>query len=98
MTVHYSRDLWGPEDPNQFVPERHLTKRHPAALLTFGVGPRSCIGMRFALIEIKLGLVRLLRRYTILPGEHLKEGFQLRETFVIQPDAVNVKLQKRMSA
>jgi hypothetical protein len=95
FTVHYNIDLWGPEDPNRFVPERHLTKRHPMALLTFGVGPRSCIGMRFAMIEIKMGLARLLRHYTVLPGEHLEEGFKLHEAFVIQPDAVYIKLNKR---
>ncbi|CAF0988494.1 unnamed protein product [Rotaria sordida] len=95
LTVHYNYDLWGPEDPNRFVPERHATKRHSMALLTFGAGPRICIGMRFALMEIKMGLARLLRHYVVLPGEHLEAGFQLRETFVIQPDAVYIKLNKR---
>ncbi|CAF1101582.1 unnamed protein product [Adineta steineri] len=95
FTIHYNSDLWGPEDPNQFIPERHSTERHPLALLAFGVGPRSCIGMRFALVEIKMTLAHILRHYTVLPGEHLQEGFQLNEAFVIQPNAINIKLNKR---
>ncbi|CAF0846610.1 unnamed protein product [Adineta steineri] len=95
LSVHYNSDLWGPEDPNQFVPERHSTERHPLAFLAFGAGPRSCIGTRFAIMEIKMTLARLLRHYTVLPGEHLQEGFQLNEGVVIQPNAINIKLNKR---
>ncbi|CAF4562674.1 unnamed protein product, partial [Rotaria sp. Silwood2] len=60
-SIHYDRELWGPEDPYVFFPERHKIKRHPMAYLPFGAGPRHCIGMRFALMEIKLLLVQLLR-------------------------------------
>ncbi|CAF3943139.1 unnamed protein product [Rotaria sp. Silwood1] len=66
-SIHYDRELWGPEDPYVFFPERHETKRHPMAYLPFGAGPRQCIGMRFALIEMKMLLVRMLREYSILP-------------------------------
>ncbi|CAF4427613.1 unnamed protein product, partial [Rotaria sp. Silwood2] len=71
-SVHFDPDLWGPDDPYLFVPERHLTKRHPMAYLPFGAGPRHCIGKSFALTEMKIFLTRLLRNYTILPGEHLE--------------------------
>ncbi len=94
-SVHYDRELWGPEDPYVFFPERHETKRHPMAYLPFGAGPRHCIGMRFALIEMKILLVRLLRDYSILPGEHLESKFNIRERAVIVPEEVWVKLVKR---
>jgi cytochrome P450 len=94
-SVHYDRELWGPEDPDIFFPERHETKRHPLAYLSFGAGPRHCIGMRFALIEMKILLVRLLREYSILPGEHLESKFNLHERTVLAPEAVWVKLVKR---
>ncbi|CAF4926540.1 unnamed protein product, partial [Rotaria sp. Silwood1] len=42
-SIHYDRELWGPEDPYVFFPERHKIKRHPMAYLPFGAGPRHCI-------------------------------------------------------
>ncbi|UJR21070.1 hypothetical protein I4U23_024170 [Adineta vaga] len=98
FSIHYNPDLWGPEDPTIFYPERHVEKRHPVAWMPFGVGPRNCIGMRFALMELKMCLIRLLREYEILPGDGIEEGFRLEERLVIQPNAVLVKLRKRSNA
>ena len=94
-SVHYDRELWGPEDPHMFLPERHKTKRDPIALLAFGGGPRLCLGMRFALIEMKILLTRLLRDYNIVPGEHLEKNFSIHDGLVIAPKEVWVKLVKR---
>ncbi|CAF1151823.1 unnamed protein product [Adineta steineri] len=94
-SVHYDRELWGPEDPYLFLPERHGIKRHPMAYLPFGAGPRHCVGIRFALIEMKILLVRLLREYSILPGDDLESKFNIRELIVIAPEEVWVKLVKR---
>ncbi|CAF1223351.1 unnamed protein product [Adineta ricciae] len=88
-SIHYNPDLWGLDDSNLFVPERHTVERHPVAFLAFDVGPRACIEMRFALMEIKMALVHLLQNYTILPGLQIKHGF------AIQLEAINIKLIKR---
>ncbi|CAF5172584.1 unnamed protein product, partial [Rotaria magnacalcarata] len=56
FSIHYDEKLYGPVSPFQFYPERFLEKRHPLAWLPFGVGPRNCVGMRFAMLEIKLAL------------------------------------------
>ncbi|XP_023239202.1 cytochrome P450 3A5-like isoform X1 [Centruroides sculpturatus] len=51
-------------DPDKFDPERFLSKKSsiiPFTNLPFGYGPRSCIGMRFSVMEIKMGLVRMLQ-------------------------------------
>ncbi|XP_017866355.1 PREDICTED: probable cytochrome P450 4aa1 [Drosophila arizonae] len=58
-------------EPEKFKPERFSTEnmeqRHPYAFIPFSAGPRYCIGNRFAIMEIKTIVSRLLRSYQILP-------------------------------
>ncbi|CAF4032085.1 unnamed protein product [Rotaria sordida] len=95
--LHFNPDLWGPVDPHIFYPERFATKRHPLAWIPFGAGPRNCVGMRFALLEIKELLVRLLKIYSIVDcGEQTHNSInELTETFVIFPKKIIVRLQRR---
>ena len=95
--LHYNSDLWGPLDPQEFHPERFATKRHPMAWIPFGAGPRNCIGMRFALLEMKMLLIRLLKTYTLIDcGETTRKPFQqLREVGVITPEQAIIRLQRR---
>ena len=95
-SIHYDEQLYGPVSPFEFYPERFQEKRHPLAWLPFGVGPRSCIGMHFAVLEIKLILVQILRRYTIVPGEQTLSQFAEHERFTISPkNGIWIRLQRR---
>ncbi|KAJ1961442.1 hypothetical protein IWQ62_003868 [Dispira parvispora] len=64
--LHRHPDHWGPNpdefNPDHFTPEA-IAKRHPYAWMPFSTGPRACIGMQFALQEIKIVLAYLLRRF-----------------------------------
>jgi cytochrome P450 len=39
----------------------------PYIFMPFGNGPRNCIGMRFALMNMKVALVRVLQNFTFKP-------------------------------
>ncbi|EDO36022.1 predicted protein, partial [Nematostella vectensis] len=65
--IHRDPEVW-PES-EKFQPERFTAEakqaRHPYAHLPFGGGPRNCIGMRFALLEVTMALVYILRHYRL---------------------------------
>ncbi|KAE8725967.1 CYP749A22 protein [Hibiscus syriacus] len=70
MALHHDPNLWG-EDANAFKPERFeegigkATKYNAAAYIPFGMGPRTCVGMSFAINETKTALSMILQRYSI---------------------------------
>ncbi|MBP0020485.1 MAG: cytochrome P450 [Cyanobacteria bacterium SBLK] len=60
-------------DPDRFSPERAEHKKHNFSLVGFGGGPRICLGLAFAQMEMKIIAAHLLRNYTweLLPGQNL---------------------------
>lgn len=60
-------------EPEKFMPERFVTGDYEqAALMPFGRGPRFCIGRKFAEMEMKVTLTRILSKYIVLPSEKVK--------------------------
>ena len=95
--LHHSEDFF--QDPEEFRPERFLkeTKEdfHPYAYLPFGGGPRKCIGLRFAMIEIKLALAKLLQKYCIVAVPETKLDFFNGDIMLLSYPEVKVKLESR---
>ncbi|CAK9813269.1 Cytochrome P450 9e2 [Anthophora plagiata] len=63
-------------DPEKFDPERFSKENKdnivPYTYMPFGVGPRKCIGNRFALMEAKIVIAYLLHRFRLKPTEKTK--------------------------
>ncbi|XP_059171801.1 cytochrome P450 3A29-like [Physella acuta] len=54
-------------EPDVFRPERFLDASvNPVTFVPFGFGPRQCIGMRLALMELKIALVHVLGRLQVV--------------------------------
>lgn len=66
--THRQPDLY--PDPDEFRPERFLGKKpDPYAFLPFGGGIRRCIGMAFALFEMRVVLSAILARVELEPED-----------------------------
>ena len=59
------------KNPNKFDPENFSAdskaERGPYPFIGFGHGPRNCVGMRFALLNAKISLFRLVLDYKLIP-------------------------------
>ncbi|KAJ3170437.1 Thromboxane-A synthase [Geranomyces variabilis] len=75
-SIHIDPELWGP-DAEEFIPERWEDKAKMSdleklgAYLPFGGGPMMCVGMKVAIPEIKILMVRLLQHFepSLRPGQ-----------------------------
>ena len=56
----------------QFLSEEERAKCPQLAHIPFGWDPRSCIGMRLALMEVKLTFIEILHHYTLLTSPDIE--------------------------
>ena len=81
-------------DPDRFAPPREEDRKTPYSLVTFGGGPRLCIGVNFANIEVKAIAADVLRKYELTPVESeppLDMGF----ITVIMPGGMPMRVRHR---
>ncbi|XP_050101183.1 cytochrome P450 4d2-like [Anopheles aquasalis] len=95
--IHRNPEIY--PNPNQFDPSRFSeeaeSKRGPFDYLPFSIGARNCIGQRYALMEMKVSLIKLIAHYRILPGESLKK-LRIKTDLVLRPDiGIPVKIVLR---
>lgn len=95
--IHHDPTIW--EDPEEFRPERFSGADEraisPVQYMPFGAGPRMCIGMRFAMLEIRMAVIEMLRLVRIRPGANFKATPDLVvPTVIINPkDGVNIRVE-----
>ncbi|XP_059610426.1 probable cytochrome P450 9f2 [Phlebotomus argentipes] len=77
-------------DPFKFDPERfsdeNKDKITPFTYLPFGVGPRNCIGSRFALMETKAIIYYILTKFTFEVSEKTQVPMKLKAGVTLQPE------------
>ena len=96
-SLHMDSKFWpNPEkfDPDRFTPEAKQS-RDPYVYQPFGHGPHNCVGMRFAQMEMKLVLARILKKYSFQAAQDTKipPEVVIRATLVAKE--IKLKLTKR---
>lgn len=111
FTIKKGENIWFPivafhydpkyfENPDKFDPERfsdeNKDKINQGAYMPFGIGPRNCIGSRFALMETKCALYYLLLNFTIETTEKTQIPLQLVKGFGMRAEkGIWLKLKPR---
>ena len=89
-------------EPDVFSPERFLKNKDslttevlPFTYIPFGGGPRKCIGLRFAMTEMKIALAKMLQKYEIVPVQQTKLDFKPGDIMFLNYSKLEVKIVSR---
>lgn len=96
--IHHDPSIYpNPEiyDPDRFT-HANSVKRHQMAFIPFGEGPRICIGVRFGMIETKVGLVTLLSKFRFRKSDRtqLPLTFNLKNLVLSPEGGLYLKIEK----
>ncbi|XP_041790274.1 cytochrome P450 3A30-like [Chelmon rostratus] len=96
--LHRDPELW--PEPEEFKPDRFSKQNkqsiNPYTYLPFGIGPRNCLGMRFALVLIKLALVEVLQNYSFSVCEETEIPLKMDPSGLVGPiNPIKLKLVTR---
>ncbi|WP_372368287.1 cytochrome P450 [Candidatus Uabimicrobium sp. HlEnr_7] len=93
--LHHNKKYW--KNSQEFIPERFakkLTPNQKKAYIPFGNGPRICIGKHFAMMEIKIALAQLGKRFDF----KLQEGIKVEKCFssaLVPKHNIHIEIKNR---
>eukprot|EP01112_Ceratiomyxa_fruticulosa_P005246 TRINITY_DN1585_c0_g2_i13.p1 TRINITY_DN1585_c0_g2~~TRINITY_DN1585_c0_g2_i13.p1 ORF type:complete len:490 (+),score=87.72 TRINITY_DN1585_c0_g2_i13:245-1714(+) len=91
-----NKSTWG-KDAEEFRPERYADKLpHACSATPFSFGPRNCVGMRFALMELKLTVAKVFQQFHFeLAPNQVPIEIDSRASTLQPKNGVNVRVFKR---
>ncbi|XP_062290346.1 cytochrome P450 3A40-like [Scomber scombrus] len=97
--LHRDPDVW--PEPEEFKPERFSKENKetidPYTYMPFGAGPRNCIGMRFALVMMKLAMVEILQRFSFRVCKETEVPLEMDVQGLLAPKRpIKLKLEARL--
>ena len=96
--MHYNPKYFA--EPEKFQPERFLKSNEsqivPFSYIPFGGGPRVCIGQRFAMVEMKIAMAKLLAKFKIVASPATSMDVLKGDTFLFSYGDILVKLEPRL--
>ncbi|CAH0714228.1 unnamed protein product, partial [Brenthis ino] len=95
--IHRRADLF--PEPERFIPERFLPEnsktRHPFSYIPFSAGHRNCIGQKYALLELKVVISRIIRKFRLEPVTKPSDVIYITNMVLCSKSPVYVKFCSR---
>lgn len=88
-------------NPEEFIPERFAGERsaetsNPYTYVPFSAGPRNCVGQKFAILELKSLISKVLRHFEISVDKSYTQPILIAELILRPENGILLNLKSRV--